>query len=76
MLELRWTWMPYWLVVSPAFQRDVERQIQDAVLLNGLPQNDAALDRIEDFTLRCIERRFPIPGLRAYVAALRNVEEP
>lgn len=74
--ELHWTWLPYWMGVSPAMKVDIERLIKDAVLLNGVTLDEAGLDRLHSFVVRTICRRFPIPGLRAYLDALRHVEEP
>lgn len=75
-IELRWTWLPYWLGVSPAMQADVQRLIRDAVLLNGVEFTEEGLQRLHNFVVRTICRRFPIPGLKTYIDAITSVEEP
>ena len=73
--ELRWTWLPYWMAQSPALKRDIERVIQDAVLLNGVTLSESSLDRLSTFVHRVLCRRFPIPGLSTYLGALSALEE-
>jgi hypothetical protein len=75
-VELRWSWLPYWLGVSPAMKRDVDRMVRDAVLLNSVELTEAGLDRFHDYVVRMICRRFPIPGLKSYLDAIKSVEEP
>lgn len=73
-LELRWTWLPYWIVASPAFKADIERRLQDAVLLNGIVPTPDNLDLIENFVQRQICKKFGIPGLEKYLEGLRYIE--
>lgn len=72
-LELRWTWLPYWLVVSPAMKHDIERTLRDAILLNGAPC-DSSLDAMDKLIIRIIVQRWPIPGLDKYLEALHAVK--
>ena len=73
-LELRWTWLPYWLVAGPRLQAEVEAIIRDIVVLNGMPPTEDSLDRIERFLLDVLDRRFKIKGLREYLTALHYVQ--
>lgn len=75
-LELRWTWLPYWLSCSAIFQTDVERLMRDVVVINGLPHSEESLDKIEAFLLREVSRRFKIQGLDVYLRGLRSVTQP
>lgn len=73
-LELRWTWLPYWLAAGPALQRDIDTLMRDVVIMNGMPPTDDSLDRIEEFVIRTIDRRFNIAGLATHLRSLRHVE--
>lgn len=73
--ELRWTWLPYWMAQSPKLKQDVERVIQDAVLLNSVRLDEDGLDRLSRFVLKQLCVRFPIPGLRSYLMALDALPE-
>lgn len=74
-LEMRWTWLPYWVAAGPQFPRELEQLVRDVVIINGMPRDDESLARIETFILRRIEHRFQIEGLTEYIAALRFVRE-
>jgi hypothetical protein len=74
-LEMRWTWLPFWLAAGPALHDELEVMIRDIVVLNGLPVTDDSLDRIHDLVVRLIARRFRIGGLGEYLAAVRHVRE-
>ena len=74
-LELRWTWLPYWIAAGPALHTEIERLMRDVVVMNGMPVDDDSLARIHDFLIKQLARRFPIPGLDAYLQALSFVEE-
>lgn len=72
-LELRWTWLPYWMAAGPALQGEVDALLRDAVIINGMPPTEESLDRIHSFALFLLTRRFPgFSGLKAY---LRGIEE-
>ncbi len=75
-LELRWTWLPYWLVISPTLKLEVERILQDAILLNGIRLSEDSLDKIDRFVLDQIVKRFPVPGLKDYLRGLHKVRAP
>lgn len=72
-LELRWTWFPYWLVVSPIMKQDIERVLRDAVLMQGVPVA-GSMDAIDDLVIRIITKRFKIPGLGDYLRAMKLVK--
>jgi hypothetical protein len=75
-LELRWTWLPYWMAAGPALHGEVDALMRDVVLLNGMLPNEDSLDRIEKFVLFLLTRRFPFKGLKEYLAGFRQVEKP
>jgi len=74
-LELRWTWLPYWLAAGPALHNEIQAVMRDAVIINGMPPTEDSVVRIESFVLKMIERRFKIEGLRAYLDGLQHVAE-
>ena len=73
--ELRWTWLPYWLAQSPALKRDVERLIQDAVVLNSVELTEEGLDRLSEFACKVLCRRFKIPALHTLLSAMAEAQE-
>lgn len=76
-LEIRWTWLPYWLAVNPKLKTTVERELRDAVLLGGVTTSPADLDGCHDFVARRLSALFPaFPGLREHLDGLRLVLEP
>jgi hypothetical protein len=76
-LEIRWTWLPYWLAVNPKLKTLVEREMRDAALLGGVTTSEADLDGLHDFVLRRLSALFPaFPGLREHLDGLRLVKEP
>lgn len=76
-LEIRWTWLPYWLAVNPRLKQTVEREMRDASLLCGVTTSPADLDGLHAFVARRLQELFPaFPGLRAFLDAIRAVEEP
>lgn len=75
-LEIRWTWLPLWLASNPKLKSEVERQIRDACLVNGMTTSDNDLDALHRYTIKVLARTFPIPGLGHLLDALREVKEP
>lgn len=74
-LELRWTWLPYWLAAGPTLHSEIEALVRDVVIMNGMLPNDESLEKIEVFIIRIIEKRFKIAGLGQYLRALSYVRE-
>lgn len=74
-IELRWSWMPYWLAVSPIFISEIESLVRDVIILNGVTGGDDLLERLENFVHQRIAERFEIPGLVDYLQGLRYLPE-
>lgn len=74
-LELRWTWLPYWIAAGPILHDEIEALMRDVVIINGMLPTDDSLERIERLVLRTIERRFKIEGLLQYLQGLRFIRE-
>jgi len=76
-LEIRWTWLPYWLAVNPKLKLLVEREMRDACLLGGVTTSERDLDALHDFVVRRLGALFPaFKGLDWYLNSLKGVEEP
>lgn len=76
-LEIRWTWLPYWLAVNPRLKTELERQLKDVVLLNGATTSESDLDALHSWLLRKLHGMFPdFVGLEVYLGSLKAVEEP
>lgn len=74
-LEVRWTWLPYWLAAGPALHSELEVLVRDIVVLNALPISESSLDRIHKLIVHLIARRFRVEGLGDYLAAIQHVRE-
>lgn len=76
-LEVRWTWLPYWLAVNPKLKSEVEREMRDAVLLGGVTAEEADLDGLHVFVRDRLQTLFPtFQGLALYLDAVTSVKEP
>lgn len=76
-LEIRWTWLPFWLAVNPKLKTLVERELRDATLLCGVTTSTADLDAMHRWVVRRLSALFPaFPGLREHLDGLRLVSEP
>lgn len=77
MLEIRWTWLPYWLAVNPKLVSSVETDLADAVVINRLTNSEEDLQRMHVFVVKRLCKLFnAFKGLEAYLNALEAVEEP
>lgn len=76
-LEIRWTWLPYWLAANPKLKLIVEREMRDAVILQGVTTSYDDLDALHEFVIRRLSALFPaFPGLYAYLDRIRLLPEP
>lgn len=73
-LELRWTWLPYWLGANERLKKELEAQIRQKVLVDGLSQSSDDLDTLHLFVCEQLQARFPaLPGLGSALKALGHV---
>jgi hypothetical protein len=76
-LELRWTWLPYWLATNGKLKAELERELRDAVLLNGINSSQDDLDALHRHLCRRLQARFPaFEGLGDALAGLSGVQTP
>lgn len=73
-LELRWTWLPFWMATSPSLKAGVENRLKAAVALNFITDSDADLDGLHDMACSAIADAFPgLVGVRKYLDSIRDV---
>jgi len=75
-LEVRWTWLPYWLAANPKVTGTIERELKDSVLLCGVTDSEADLDAMHKWVVRRIASLFPsFEGLDGYLDGIQAVKE-
>jgi hypothetical protein len=73
-LEIRWTWLPYWIAINPALIREVEEEVFDAVKLNGATNSASDMNALHKLTCEAIGRRLPtFTGLSVFLEGLAQV---
>jgi len=75
-VEITWTWLPFWLATNPALKSTIEEELHTAVFLGGLTPSDADLDAAHDFVVRRFTEIFPgFSGLREFLDGLRQIQQ-
>lgn len=73
-LELRWTWLPYWLATNGRLKAEIEKELQAFVLEHQLTTSDRDLDTIHEFVCTRLQARFPgFEGLGGALLGFRDV---
>lgn len=73
-LEVRWTWLPYWMAINPVVVREVEEEIFDTVKLNGTTNSDADLDLLHARACEVLAKKYSaFSGLSDYLKGLTQV---
>lgn len=76
-LEIRWTWLPFWLATNPKLKTHLETEIKDLVALNGLTGSEEDLRSLHDHVIKRLQTLFPShTGLNEYLDGLKYVHEP
>lgn len=76
-VELRWTWLPYWLGANQRLRTELEVELRDIALLNSLTETPEDLDALSRMLCRRIQARFPgFHGLDGALRALLSVQSP
>lgn len=74
-LEVRWTWLPFWLATHPALMEVVNTEMRDRVLLGGVTTSDVDIDALHDFVVARVAELFPaFDGLDKCLHALKNIK--
>lgn len=57
--DLQWAWLPFWMGVDVSLRNEVERELQDVLLLNGATLTEQDADLLSDHVLKILKRRKP-----------------
>lgn len=75
-LEITWTWLPFWLAVNPKLKEQVEREMKDSCLMGGVTNSEEDMNGLHDFIASRLQELFPShPGLDKYLDGLKHVTE-
>jgi hypothetical protein len=75
-LEISWTWLPFWLAVNPKLKEQVEREMRDGCLMGGVTNSEEDMDALHDFVVMRLQELFPsYGGLSEYLDGLKYVQE-
>jgi hypothetical protein len=76
-LEVRWTWLPYWLAINPPLIRSIEDEVFDLAKLNATTNSEADLELLHTRVCELLGAAFPaFPGLAQFLRGLSQVQEP
>lgn len=68
-LELRWTWLPYWISANAALKAQIERDVRDRMILNAVTTEE--IDLLHDYVLASLkERCSEVEGAEAVLDAI------
>lgn len=74
-LELRWTWLPYWLATNGKLKTELDAELKSFVLTNRLTTDPEDLDTLNEFVCQAIQRRFPaFQGLDAVLRGIGSIQ--
>jgi hypothetical protein len=71
-VELRWMWLPTFIGMGTVFKQELEKEV--APMLVGKGASDEVLDAAHEKIIELLCKRFPIPGLKDYLDALKFVQ--
>lgn len=73
-LELRWTWLPYWLATNGKLKQELEAELKATIASETAVDQAEYLDRLHELVCRRIQERFPqMRGLEAALASLKCI---
>lgn len=76
-LEIRWTWLPYWLAINPTLIRELEEEIFDIAKLNGTTNSEEDLLKLHNKFCELLANRFPaFPGLAQFLQGFHAISPP
>lgn len=74
-VELRWTWLPYWLAANPKLRAELELELQAAVRRGEVTTDPRDLDQLHFRACQLIQDRFPgFTGLAEFLRRLQDVQ--
>lgn len=76
-LEIRWTWLPFWLATHPKLRNELEQEVLIGISLGGMTNAAEDMDALHDYVVKRFGEMFPShPGLTEYLDGLKYVTEP
>lgn len=72
-LELNYMWLPTFLGMNTRFKQSVEQELAPKVA--GRPLDEGLLEELDGLLIDLVTAKFPFPGLRDYLDALKFVQE-
>lgn len=70
--ELSWMWLPTFIGMNSALKKEIEEEVSK--MLVGKPATDETLDAAHDRVIELVCQKFPLPGLKDYLDAIKFVE--
>jgi len=76
-LEVRWMWLPTFIGQNTAIMRELEiaGQAKWCGKASPVDEDDVFLARVEEWVIDWLCKRFPIEGLKEYLAGIKHVQE-
>lgn len=75
-VEITWTWLPFWLATNPVLKSQIEEELHTAVFLGGVTASDKDLDAAHDFVVKRFTEVFPgFSGLGTFLDGLKYIEQ-
>jgi hypothetical protein len=74
-LELRWMWLPTFMGQNHGLMRELESAGKKKFTGKSLPPSEEALEEAHQWVIDWLCKKNPIPGLREYLEAIKNVQE-
>lgn len=68
-LQVRWTWLPYWMASNRVIITELDHHVRDTAVLNAITADPRELEALNQNTIRYLERKFPIPGFSDFLSA-------
>jgi hypothetical protein len=66
-LQVRFTWLPYWLASNRGLMFGLETWVRDVAVLNAVTTDERDLDALNALVVDHLEARFQIPGFRDFL---------
>lgn len=70
--ELSWMWLPTFVGMNSALKKEIEEKVSE--MLVGKLATDDVLDAAHEKVIELVCEKFPLPGLRDYLDAIKFVE--
>lgn len=72
-VELSYMWLPTFIGMNTVLKKEIETLV--GPLLVGRPASDDVLDEAHELIVDFLVKKFPFPGLRDYLDALKFVAD-